>query len=637
MTDGVNDRQPRDEVRLFLVGSDPIFQLGLRTGLEQDPTFQVLGVAPSASAFWSVLATSPNPDLFVLDLDPLGVVDTALIELCRQLKSSAPQPILVLTGRVEPEVLSQLRQTGVEGYAAKGTDFASLGRTLRALMQGDTTWSTVQIAQGLGQGLAQNMAQKTGLSRLKAHLRQTSLQHIQGRRQQLAQSLEDERITWWEWVVLSGQLREVNAAQGLVEALFPATVQEGNNGLFSTSASRTNAFSTNTFSTNVSGKNISSAIQAGATATLGPMNALNRILPRSSSAQSVGQGIPDSFASEDAYRTIKTVVLDQLTSKLTLASGNLTGTPLESDLLRVDRKQELFLIVLKRFEDLLDELRFSDLTRSQIYEKRSQMLLDLWQNSLTDFLGKYRTLAEPMAPGATTQTGVQYIEVVPLLLQDAALVEEGILRQIPLFVELVEHLLFHSDLRFDQQLYPVGSVEAFLQIEALLGHGVIQVANAIVQPLVNRFSSHEAIRQDFFDRRWLSTRELERFRNALSWKYRVQQWFVEPKAIFESQYRLMVFSETGIKYRAIYAPRDRELQSLSGLPFVITLALEARDAIAPPVQAAVTFVGRGFVYVLTQVIGRSIGLVGRGILQGIGYVRSEVRTRSPQSPDPRQP
>jgi hypothetical protein len=51
---------------------------------------------------------------------------------------------------------------------------------------------------------------------------------------------------------------------------------------------------------------------------------------------------------------------------------------------------------------------------------------------------------------------------------------------------------------------------------------------------------------------------------------------------------------------------------------VVTLALEARDALAPQLQSLVRTVGDLVVVVLTQVIGRAIGLVGRGIAQGMG-------------------
>jgi hypothetical protein len=51
---------------------------------------------------------------------------------------------------------------------------------------------------------------------------------------------------------------------------------------------------------------------------------------------------------------------------------------------------------------------------------------------------------------------------------------------------------------------------------------------------------------------------------------------------------------------------------------MVTLALEARDALAPQVQGLLRAFGDLVVVVLTQVVGRAIGLVGRGIAQGMG-------------------
>ena len=51
---------------------------------------------------------------------------------------------------------------------------------------------------------------------------------------------------------------------------------------------------------------------------------------------------------------------------------------------------------------------------------------------------------------------------------------------------------------------------------------------------------------------------------------------------------------------------------------LVTLALESRDAIAPQLHGLIRRTGALVGLVLTQVIGRAIGLVGRGILQGMG-------------------
>jgi hypothetical protein len=135
----------------------------------------------------------------------------------------------------------------------------------------------------------------------------------------------------------------------------------------------------------------------------------------------------------------------------------------------------------------------------------------------------------------------------------------------------------------------------------------------------------EVIKHHFYDFRLMSSREIERFRNSLSWKYRVEQAVNEPKAIFESQYRLLIFYGRGIQRISIYAPRTIELEQLSGVPLIVTLALETRDAVAPRLRSLVAFVGSGVIYVLTEVIGRGIGLIGRGILKGIGGAWQDSR------------
>ncbi|MDX2100271.1 MAG: DUF3685 domain-containing protein, partial [Leptolyngbyaceae cyanobacterium bins.59] len=254
---------------------------------------------------------------------------------------------------------------------------------------------------------------------------------------------------------------------------------------------------------------------------------------------------------------------------------------------------------------------FSQVNRDQVMEKQSLLLQDLWQAATTDLFGKYYTLE--IREGRS-------IEIVEALLQDRDAVQREILDKIPLAGELLCHLLFETPLTIDQMTVAAGSPEAMGRAEMLLNHLLLQVGNAVLQPLLNHFADLETIKRNFYNRRLLSTREIERFRNQLSWKYRLERSFQEPKAIFESQYPLFVLTEFGIRQTAIYAHRRAELDQLSGVPLVVTLLLEARDAVAPRVRSAVSFVGSGLIYVLTEVVGRGIGLIGRGILQGLGNV-----------------
>ncbi|MEL6910271.1 MAG: DUF3685 domain-containing protein, partial [Cyanobacteria bacterium J06598_4] len=119
-------------------------------------------------------------------------------------------------------------------------------------------------------------------------------------------------------------------------------------------------------------------------------------------------------------------------------------------------------------------------------------------------------------------------------------------------------------------------------------------------------------------------RELARFRNQLSWRYRQDNYFTHPQNIFESRHRLLVISSGAIRTTYIYVPRQTELEQLTGIPWLSTMVIEIRDAIAPLVRKAIALGGSGVVFVLTQVVGKGLGLIGKGIIQGIGSTIKDV-------------
>lgn len=321
-------------------------------------------------------------------------------------------------------------------------------------------------------------------------------------------------------------------------------------------------------------------------------------------------GLLTQTPASSSIRTIQAVLFDGMATRLSASLLNLTDTPLEIDILREDRKRELLYIILKQLEEVLDELRFSQVTLEQLSERYPIVMQDLWQAATTDFLGKYYTL----------EVGNQSVLLVDRLLRDAEIVQTAILNKIPGVLELLSHLLFQTPLTIDGIPYAIGTVEAIVRLEMLLQNLTLQVANAVMQPLLNHFGDVITIKQNFYDKRLLSSREIERFRNNLSWKYRLENLIGEPTAIFESRFYLFVFNALGITKTAIYAARNQELTDLAGIRLAVTLTLEMRDAIAPRLRTTIALLGSGVVYVLTEVIGRGIGLIGRGVIKGIGNV-----------------
>ncbi len=294
--------------------------------------------------------------------------------------------------------------------------------------------------------------------------------------------------------------------------------------------------------------------------------------------------------------------------KLQFSLDNLTDVPLEIDVLKADKKRELLEIVLVKIEGIIIQLSTAQVQIEQLPKMREVILIDLWQAAIIGFFGKYSTI----------QSDGQNIEIANFLLQDAEVVRTEILPKIPLVRSLFSYFLFSTPLVIDNIPYSAPTPEAMARAEILLQNLLIQLANAVTQPLINKLGDVEVIKQNFYDTKLISTREIERFRNNLSWKYRIKTYIIEPRLMFESRYELFVLASRGIAKVSIYAPRNQELKQLTGIRLVVTLALEFRDAISPRLRGAVAFLGSSVVYVLTQVFGRAIGLIGRGVLQGIG-------------------
>ncbi|XDE63425.1 DUF3685 domain-containing protein [Arthrospira platensis BEA 1257B] len=331
------------------------------------------------------------------------------------------------------------------------------------------------------------------------------------------------------------------------------------------------------------------------------------------------------LATETSTVDVQSLLFDVTVAKLQSGLVNYTGIPLEIDILKLTKKQELIYTILRKSEDLINELRLSEIQPEQLDRKSYSLIIDLWKEAIADFFGKYYSLNVRDAQ----------VEVVPVLLRDAPLVEKEILNHIPLIRDLLAHLLFGEPLTIDNQVYALGSWEATRRAEALLQHWVIQVANGVMQPLLNHFADLEEVKQTFYDRRLLSTREIEKFRNNLSWRYRVRRYMSEPQAIFESSYTLFILGDRGIEKLTIYASRRQELEQLSGIQLAVTLVLEGRDAIAPRVRTAISFIGSTAVYLLTQVLGRGIGLITAVVLFKVlvpPFKIASLGKNSPHSP-----
>jgi DNA-binding NarL/FixJ family response regulator len=633
-----------DSLRLLLIDADAVFRLSVKVCLDQYADLRVVAEAEDGETALQILETQFQPEPAVREADsgaanrqfvpvdfPVNfiVLDVGLgqaqpnqlqgLDLGRILKTRYPAlPLLFLSASPEPIVLAAAQQVGADGYCPKHIELTELVTVIRRVAAGQPCW--IRDWQITEPQAAENDAARASLPTLVArppgalavfrrNLRVTGLSQIETALETVTAELRDLDLSLVDRAILAGQQRELRAARWLLNRLL----------------------STPRLETSVSNKAPDPArrepLQPSQRRSSPLVNQPTDSTALSSASLPASDLAPSALATQPLRaivepESIKSLTFDAVLSKIQSSLTNQTEVALEIDILREDKKRDLLYLILRKFEDLLNELRYSQVELDQLPWKRSTLLLDLWQIVVIDFFGKYYTV----------RLGETDREVVETLLQDASIVQSEILDKIPGVPDLLQHFLFQAPLAVNGVPYAAGNPESLARAELLLENLTIQVANAVIQPLLNHFANIEAIKQNFYDRRLLSNREVERFRNDLSWRYRLNRVFREPKDIFESQYRLFTLTGRAIKQTSIYAPRTQELADLSGLPYLVTLALETRDAVAPRLRSVVAFAGNGFVYVLTEVIGRGLGLVGRGILKGLGNVWQDTKHGRDRNP-----
>jgi len=580
-------------LKLLLVDQDPIFRLGLRVALEEVPNLQVVAEVESDTAALQILAelakqASNQVNIVVLELLNGRSIDGHLqgLQLCRQLKVSYPSlAILLLSSVQDSAALSAARAIGVEGYCPKGTPVAQLVDVMEEITAGRSHWI---IDFNLPQ-LSTIPSSHLPLFHWRHNLRLSGVNYINASLAKATTQLETPGLPILDRAVLAGQRRELLTARWLLNHLLIAP-QERQQQQFTPPPQELSAFP----------------------------SANSSIVITDTQEQITSLLLPSP-------RVLQSTLFATCVTKLQFSLENITDVALEIDIFREDKRRELLYLILQKLAKQIDELRTSEITVEQLEGYKHTILFDLWQATITDFFGKF----------SQVQVGKQNVEVVNVLLQNPRTVQLEILNKIPFIAELLSYLLFQTDLQIDNHLYLAGSAEAKNQALNILENLLIQVANAVVQPLLNYLADVETIKKNFYTRQLISTRDIERFRNELSWKYRLNNYVNEAKAIFESRYELFVLAPRGIAKISIYAPRNEELAKLSGIPLFVTLGLEFRDAIAPRLQSLLSFVGSGIVFVLTQVIGRGLGLIARGILQGIGSVTLQDKSFKRNSERPK--
>ena len=298
-------------------------------------------------------------------------------------------------------------------------------------------------------------------------------------------------------------------------------------------------------------------------------------------------------------------IRERLDAAVQLGLSNATGRLLALEGLHPDRRQDLLLALLQQLDRVLVQLRQGEPDRA-LPQAWLALQPELRRQALTSMAGSYVQLPQG---GVLQPVAVQLLQRADLDGSDDDLPDPG---------RMLTPLLVDQPVLVNGQLLPADDPRALLQLETLVSNWLVRTAELIGAELLDACGDWPELRRYLLRDTYLSTRELERLRNRLNTQLRWSDWVERPIQLYESRRTLFQLRQGQIEPLLLTEPRDAELNQLGWWQRQVALLVETRDALAPQVQALVRRVGDLMVVLLTQVIGRAIGLIGRGIAQGMG-------------------
>lgn len=293
-------------------------------------------------------------------------------------------------------------------------------------------------------------------------------------------------------------------------------------------------------------------------------------------------------------------VFARLQYKINFDLNNTSSFLLATDLLRDNSKRRLFKIVATNVECVFLDLLNKDVD----INSRSGRII---------FFSLIKRTTQEFLTGCYGSS----INVHSNVIKESSY-SKFILKDEKLLLSVAIQVLRSEDSKLFRSLFvPIYNRAYDSFIEALLDNLIVEITNAVMFIIVNEFSFIYEVRKNFYRSNFLSLRNVERFRNNLSWQTRLKQFVKRPSDIYNSQQGIWVIRTTGIYYRVIYANRSTDLTHLRNLSLLTLIGIETKDFLVSRLDETIYLFGNSIRYTLTSVVGQIIGLVWRGIIEGL--------------------
>jgi two-component system, NarL family, response regulator DevR len=130
------------QIRILVVDDHTIVRQGLRSILDLEPDFTVVGEAADAEQA-VVQAARLNPDVVLLDLMLSDRAPAEGLDVCTELRQRHPGvSVVVLTTFLDERLLLGALRRGANGYALKDVDAVELARIIRSVHGGQSAFDS---------------------------------------------------------------------------------------------------------------------------------------------------------------------------------------------------------------------------------------------------------------------------------------------------------------------------------------------------------------------------------------------------------------------------------------------------------------------------------------------------------------
>ncbi len=518
---------------------------------------QLTNNIPNLAIFLKPEKLTRHPCLVIWSIETLESLKSLEIEIHRLEDKWEPSPILILLPSKTRLTTDQLLQLNCAGII-QSPDLETLINAIKTLRNGG------RVVKLLPQSSSTKITTNEVPLGLFQWLLESGIQQINDELRLLTSLLTKSSEATFIRIILKGRLRELNSAKRLL--------------LWIWSPIRSSL-----------GSKIQIAEQAQNSKISPTENYEPNINLRERSAIAVWESI---------NKHLKKTIEDGIT--------NSTGNLLAIEGLKPEHRKELMLNLIYQLDNLISKLRKTDQTSEELIQSWESNELELRQQSLRSLAGNYIRI--PLK-GELKPVADQL-----LIYTDLSQADE----EIPDPSQMLNALLFYKPVEVGGKILPADDPRALIYLEDLVGNWLVRTAELISAEILSICGAWPELRNFLLSPGLISTRELERLRNQLNSQSRWCELIQRPIQLYESKRLLYKLQKGSIETYLLTEPRDEELRQLNWAQQQVALLVEARDALAPQLQALLRRIGDLMVVILTQVIGRSIGLIGRGIAQGMG-------------------